>query len=231
MDTTFTIHPSSIIEGEVKIAHGVKIGPFSHIIGPVQIGENTSIGSHCYIQGPVEIGERNRIFPHCVFGTDSEHKTAGSSGVIRIGDDNTIRELTVIQRGTGDRDTEIKDFCYIMDHAHIAHDVLLDNEVTISPNVVLGGHTVVLHNATIGIGVVTHQFSTIGAYAMIGMGSVVTKDAPPFSLVFGSPAKFKKYNEAQISKLGITDLMESEIFKLDNDIFIEYSRRDVLSLD
>ena len=38
-------------------------------------------------------------------------------------------------------------------------------------------------NATIVCGV------TIGEYALIGAGSVVTKDIPPFSLVFGNPAK------------------------------------------
>ena len=30
---------------------------------------------------------------------------------------------------------------------------------------------------------------TIGEYALIGSGSVVTKDVPPYALVFGNPAK------------------------------------------
>ena len=38
-------------------------------------------------------------------------------------------------------------------------------------------------NATIVCGV------TIGEYALIGSGSVVTKDVPPYALVFGNPAK------------------------------------------
>ena len=30
---------------------------------------------------------------------------------------------------------------------------------------------------------------TIGEYAMVGAGSVVTKDVPPYSLVYGNPAR------------------------------------------
>ncbi len=40
-------------------------------------------------------------------------------------------------------------------------------------------------NATIVCGV------TIGEYALIGSGSVVTRDVPPFTLVYGNPAKIK----------------------------------------
>ena len=48
-------------------------------------------------------------------------------------------------------------------------------------------------NATIVCGV------TIGEYALIGAGSVVTKDVPPFSLVLGNPAKVV----GQVNKKGI----------------------------
>ena len=76
-----------------------------------------------------------------------------------------------------------------MDHVHFGHDVLVDDNVTIAPNVVLGGHTVVLEGATIGIGSSTHQFSTIGAFSMIGMNSTITRDVLRF-LVSGSPGSF-----------------------------------------
>ena len=42
-------------------------------------------------------------------------------------------------------------------------------------------------NSTIICGV------TIGEYSMIGAGSVVTKDVPPFALVYENPAKLKGY--------------------------------------
>ncbi len=50
-------------------------------------------------------------------------------------------------------------------------------------------------NATIVCGI------SIGEYAFIGAGSVVTKDVKPFSLVYGNPAKFGGYMSAHGSKL------------------------------
>jgi serine acetyltransferase len=34
---------------------------------------------------------------------------------------------------------------------------------------------------------------TVGKYAMVGMGSVVTSDVPPHALVFGNPARVRGY--------------------------------------
>jgi UDP-N-acetylglucosamine acyltransferase len=175
------------------------------IEGDVQIGEGTEIGAFCYIKGPAIIGKNNKIYPHCIIGTDGEHKAHQANDPVYIGDNNTIRELTVIQRGTGDKPTTIGNGCFIMDHVHIAHDCFLENEVTIAPNAVLGGHTVVLEGANIGIGAATHQFSTIGAHAMVGMNSTVTKDVYPFALVMGSPAKMTRANTVKLSRMGIEE--------------------------
>ena len=40
-----------------------------------------------------------------------------------------------------------------------------------------------LHSLALGL--------SIGAYAMVGMGSVVTRDVPPHGLVFGNPARLR----------------------------------------
>jgi UDP-N-acetylglucosamine acyltransferase len=175
-----TVHATAVLEGDVRLGEGATVGAFSYLRGPIVVGAGTHIGVHC------------------VIGTDGEHKTRAPSGVIAIGAHTIIRELTVIQRGTGDRDTTIGDGCYIMDHCHVAHDVVIADGVTLSPNVVLGGHTRVHEGATVGIGAITHQFSTVGAYAMIGMGAIVTRDVPPFCLVAGNPARFLRFNTHQL---------------------------------
>jgi UDP-N-acetylglucosamine acyltransferase len=182
-----TVHPSAVLVGDVELGDDVSVGPF------------------CYLEGPLVVGAHTRIHPHCVIGTEGEHKSRTPAGVIRIGAGVIIRELVVIQRGTGDRDTEVKDGCYVMDHCHIAHDVLVEREVTLSPNVTLGGHTHVLPGATIGIGAMTHQFSTVGAYAMLGMGAVVTRDVPPFCLVVGNPARFVRLNTHAFAAAGVSE--------------------------
>lgn len=225
-----TIHSTAILENEVHIAEGVIIGPYCHIVGPVEIGKGTKISSFCYIRGPAKIGDRNRINPHCVIGTEPESRDAKPSGLIIIGNDNIISEFTAIQRGTGDRDTEVGDNNFIMDNVHISHDNKLGNNVTIAPNVVLGGHTVVHDGATIGIASSTHQFSTVGAYSMIGMNSTITKDVPPFTMVFGSPAKARKWNRYQMKKFGMQNIPSGEIYDRYCSHFATDSRREILDL-
>lgn len=224
------IHPTAILENEVLLAEGVVIEPFCHIVGPVEIGRDTKISSFCYIRGPAKIGERNRINPHCVIGTEPESKDALPTGTIIIGDDNIMSEFTVIQRGTGDRDTEVGNNNFIMDNVHISHDNKLNNSITIAPNVVLGGHTVIQDGATIGIASSTHQFSTIGAYCMIGMNSVVTKDVPPFALVLGNPIKFKKWNSYQLEKLGMAEFPSGELYEQYLSEFHSISKRAILHI-
>ena len=227
---TQAIHPTAILENEVHVAEGVIIEPYCHIVGPVEIGKDTKISSFCYIRGPAKIGERNRINPHCVIGTEPESRDAKPTGLIIIGNDNTISEFTAIQRGTGDRDTEIGDNNFIMDNVHISHDNQLGNNVTIAPNVVLGGHTVVHDGATVGIASSTHQFSTVGAYSMIGMNSTVTKDVPPFTTVFGNPAKIRKWNVYQMEKLGIQSPPSGEDYEKYCSHFVTDSRREILDI-
>lgn len=182
------IHPTAVIEvggGNVDLEEGVEVGPF------------------CYLRGPLVIGPGTRLWPHVVIGTEGEHRRAESAGVIKIGARVILREFVVIQRGTGDRDTEIGDGAFLMDRCHVGHDSVIGPDVTMSPHVVLGGHTRVHRGATIGIGAMTHQCSTVGAYAMIGMGSVVTRDVYPFVTALGNPARYHGLNKMGIDLAGL----------------------------
>lgn len=216
------VHPTAILQGDVEIDEDVVIDPF------------------VYIEGPAHIGARSHIYPSCVLGTPPEHRRAGPQGVIQIGSDTTLRELSVVQRGTGDRDTTVGNHCLLMDHVHVAHDCWLEDHVTIAPNTVLAGHCHVLVGATLGMLVTVHQFSTIGAHAMIGMSSAVTRDVPPFCLVQGNPARFQRINRVPLAALGLS---EEAIQIVDGSLrsdqpqvqaalaaFLEHSRRKVLSL-
>jgi UDP-N-acetylglucosamine acyltransferase len=195
--------------------------PTVMIDGEVSIGPGSFVDAFCYLRGPIIIGANTRIFPHCVIGTDGEHRDRTSSGIVRIGSGTTIREMTVITRGVGARDTEVGDDCYIMGHCHVCHDSVVEAQVTLSPNVVLAGHTRVHRGATLGVGASTHQHSTIGAYAMVGMGAVVTRDIAPFALVAGVPARFLRFNTRAFAAAGIgeSDLaIESGELRSENPI-------------
>jgi UDP-N-acetylglucosamine acyltransferase len=178
------VHPTAILDGDVTLGDGASVGPF------------------CYLKGPIVVGANTQIHPHVVIGTEGEHRTRKPQGTIFIGANVILREHSVVHRGTGDRDTTLGDGCFILSHSYIAHDVVLEAGVTLSPGARLGGHTRVLEGANVGMGAVVHQFSTVGAYAMIGMGAVVTRDVPPFCLVTGNPARNRRFNTYAIDAAG-----------------------------
>ena len=53
--------------------------------------------------------------------------------------------------------------------------------------------TLVKKGASIGANSIVVCGVTIGEYAMIGAGSTVTRNVPPFGLVYGNPARLKGY--------------------------------------
>src|SRR6185437_3194046 len=116
-----------------------------------------------------------------------------------IGKECNVNCHTFIENNVtiGDRVT-IKSGVYIWDGLRIEDDVFVGPNVTFVndkyprskkypekfPSTKIGKGASLGANATILAGI------EIGEYAMVGAGSVVTKNVEPFSLVYGNPAKF-----------------------------------------
>lgn len=204
---TFIFHNSlqgEIVNSNLKIHPTASIHPSVIMEGEIEIGANTVIGANSYLKGPLKIGENNQISQQVMIGVDPEHKTKQPSGLVIIGDGNVIREFSVIQRGIGDLETQIQNNCFIMAYAYIAHDCLIESDVILCAKVSLSGHCHILKGAILGLSSSFHQFSTIGAHAFVGMGSVVVKDVPPFCVALGNPAHFEKFNSHLFEQLGIS---------------------------
>ena len=136
----------------------------------VRIGAATRIGPYAVIEGDTTIGARNRIFQFASIGADPQDlKYRGEPSRLIIGDDNRIREFTTIHRGTegGGMLTRIGNDVLIMNYAHIAHDCMIGDHSIIANSTELAGHCVldewVVTAGMCGI----HQFSRIGAHAML----------------------------------------------------------------
>lgn len=188
-----TIHPSA------------QIHPTAVLDGEITIGADAIVGAYVVLQGPVVVGARSRIYPGCVLGTEPEHRRAGPQGRVLIGEATVLREHCVIHRGTGSRETTIGSRCYVMNQVYVGHDGLVEDDVTLSAHVALAGNVQILQGANLGMSVTVHQHSVIGAYAMVGMSAVVTRDIPPFCLVAGNPARFRRFNRHALTALGIAE--------------------------
>ena len=122
----------------------------------------------------VELGDNNTIGAYCIIGTMAEHRHCKYLGKVKIGNNNIITGLVTIDAGT-EFITTIGDGCYIMKHAHIGHDAVIGNDVTISCGAKIGGHCIIENKVNIGLNAVIHQRLTIPERCMIGASGFVGK--------------------------------------------------------
>ncbi len=224
-----------IIEPGANLGPGVKIGPFSRIASGAFVGEGTVIGSHvtidsgvrigshnkignyCWISGPdTTIGDRNEFVSHNVIGTRAEdytHHNNEPTGPVIVGNANVFREYVTIHAPEGERGgeldgtTQIGNACYCMRGSHVGHDNRIEDGVTLACNVVLAGYVRVMEGANLGISVSVHQYTTIGSKTMIGMGSDVLSDVPPYVLVTstGGLNRIEDLNTVGLMRAGRSD--------------------------
>ena len=199
------IHASAIVDPTASIAPGVSIGPFS-VIGPgVEIGQDTWIGPHVVIKGPTRIGKRNKIFQFSSIGEDPQDKKyRGEITYLKIGDDNVIREYVTIHRGTVQDQglTQIGDGNLLMAYSHVAHDCIIGDQIIMANAASLAGHVCVESHAILGGFTLVHQFCRIGQHSFSGMGSVISRDIPPYVMVGGSPTKPRGINTVGLERRG-----------------------------
>jgi UDP-N-acetylglucosamine acyltransferase len=171
----------------------------------VVLGERVQIHGHCVIDGHTRIGDETNIFPFVSIGLPPQDlKFAGEASQTEIGKRNRIREFVTIHRGTlgGGAITKTGDDCFIMAQAHIAHDCLLGDKVTMANAATLAGHVIVEDGANIGAYSGVHQFCRVGREAYVGGYSVVVKDALPYALTVGNHAKCYGLNRVGVRRRG-----------------------------
>jgi UDP-N-acetylglucosamine acyltransferase len=180
------IHPTVIIEGDVDIGSGNEIGPYSVIYGPTKIGNGNWIGPHVTIGTP---------------GQDTRNPRYDcSDSLIEIGDDNIIREYTAIQKPCYRSITRVGNRVFIMQSVHVPHDAILHDDVVVTPMVVMAGIVNILQGATLAIGCSVHQYSVVGHFSIVAMGSALAKNVRPFTKYV--PRKAVTLNDYAIKKYG-----------------------------
>lgn len=199
------IHPTALVDPGAELAVDVSIGPYSIVGAGVRIESGTVVGPHVVIRGPTRIGRDNRIFQFSSIGEDPQDKKYnGENTRLEIGDRNVIREYCTLHRGTAqDREvTTIGDDNLLMAYTHVAHDCVVSNHVIMANAASLAGHVIVEDHAILGGFSLVHQFCKIGKYSFSAMGSVISRDIPPYVMVGGRPTEPHGINGVGLERQG-----------------------------
>lgn len=205
------VHP------EARIGKEVVIEPFAYVAGNVIIGDETWVGPGATIMDGARIGKKCRIFPSAVVsGIPQDLKFKGEETTVEIGDNTTIRECVTVNRGTAaSGKTIIGDGCLLMAYSHIGHDCELKDNVIIGNSTALAGEVKVGEWAILSGGTLVHQFSHIGAHVIIGGGSKVRTDVPPFIKADRDPLSYLGLNSVGLTRRGF----EKERIDLIHEIY------------
>lgn len=187
------ISPLAYIGPGVRVGAGVSIGPGAMLLGPAVIEDGVWIGPGAQIGAPPEM---SNLRQNAAWAGDLDHHG------VRICEGAVIRENVVIHQGSY-RETRIGARSWILARAYVAHDVLIGDDTTVSAGVSIGGHCIIGDRVNLGMNAAVHQRRLIGSGAMVGMGTPVSRDVPPYGKAFGSPARLRGLNVIGMERQGI----------------------------
>jgi acetyltransferase-like isoleucine patch superfamily enzyme len=161
MHPSVRVHPTAIIEECVELGHGTSVWDHAHIRHGARLGDECLVGGKATIAYDVVIGHRVKINSqvYICYGVTIEDGVMISAGTIFTNDQFPRATTPDLLQLRGSE----------------------PDEATRT--------TLVCAGATIGAGCVIGNDLRIGRFAMVGMGSVVTRSVADFHLVVGNPAR------------------------------------------
>lgn len=160
VDSVVYVHPTAICDS-TDIGEGTRIWAFAHVLDGAVIGRNCNICDHAYVEGGARIGNRVTVKNQAM-----------------IWDGVTIEDDVFIGPGvtfTNDRYPRSRRLMHTRGRYSHPENWLVPTRVQSA--------------AAIGAGAIILSGLTIGSYACIGAGAVVTRDVPAYALVRGNPAR------------------------------------------
>lgn len=211
----------AFVHPDARLGKDVVVEPFAYIAANVVIGDETWVGPNSTIMDGARIGKRCRIFPSAVVsGIPQDLKFRGEDTTAEIGDDTTIREGVTVNRGTAAVGrTVVGSGCLLMAYSHIGHDCAIGNNCIIGNTTGLAGEVKVDDWAILSGGTLVHQFARIGAHVMVGGGSKIRTDVPPFIKADREPLSYMGLNSVGLTRRGFEKERIDEIHNIYRAIY------------
>lgn len=169
------IHPTAIVEDGAVIGSGTAVWAFAQVRPGARIGRGCNFGRNSFVDVDVEVGDH-----------------------VKVQNNASLYEGVTIESGV-----------FIGPHVVFTNDKV---PRAITPSGSLKGEddwelgrTVVRHGAALGAGAVIVTGVEIGRWAMIGSGTVVTRDVPDHALVVGNPGRIIGYVSAAGERFDTAD--------------------------
>jgi UDP-3-O-[3-hydroxymyristoyl] glucosamine N-acyltransferase len=193
-DHTGFISPQAQIDESAELGINVKIYPGVFIGKAVKIGDNSIIYPNVVIYDYCQIGSNVIIHANAVIGADGfgyyqkegQHHKIPQKGIVIIGDDVEIGACSTIDRATL-KTTIIGQGTKIDNQVHIGHNCNIGKNVILTGGVRIAGSSVLEDGVIVlgGAGISDHVH--IGKNSLVSAYTVVTKDFPANSNIYGTP--------------------------------------------
>lgn len=206
------IGPNAVIGANSRIGARCQIHPGVLIGDAVTLGDDVILHAGAVLRDHVIIGHRVIIHNNAVIGSDGFGYSVDDKGIrtkvpqvgtVRIGDDAELGACVCVDRARFG-ETRIGNGVKIDNLVQIAHNVVIHDHAVLVSQTGISGSTVIGKHAILAgqVGVAGHL--TIGEHAVVGAQGGVTKDVPPKTYVWGTPAQpFDTYSKslAHVSRL------------------------------
>jgi UDP-3-O-[3-hydroxymyristoyl] glucosamine N-acyltransferase len=173
------VHSSAVIGDAVHIEEGAVVGPNAVVLDNTYIGSNVVIKANATVGGDgfenALIRGRRSIVPHAGGVWLSEGVQVGSS--------------TCVDRGLFGDFSFAGPYTTIDNLVHFAHSARTGRNCSLVACSEISGSVVLGNGVWLGPNVSVNQSLSIGDHCYVGTAAVVTRDLPPHSLAYGSPAK------------------------------------------
>lgn len=203
------------IDPSAKIGENVKIHPFAFIDKDVEIGDNCVIMPFASIIRGTRLGKNCKVYQGAIVGADpQDFRWKGGFTYCYVGDDVTIRENVIINRGINpEGGTKIGDGSFLMANSHVGHDSVLKGKDVVGNNVSVAGDVEIGECTILSSSVVVHENSRIGDWVLVKGGCRITGNVPPYCIMAHNPTSYFGVNAFILRKHGMSEERIDDIAK------------------